>query len=103
MNFNDLKILQDTIPGDELIRVELTNGTKIHITKEDRLTRSSFDAHTVKVIKKLSTGTQCVFINLNKVVVFCNTRKSTVLRSLNNDKPETIPIPGSIPNGDDAL
>ena len=101
MNFNDLKILQDHLTISEAIRVELTNGTKIYIKKEDRLTRSNYDAHTVKVIKKLNAGTQCLFINLDQVVVFCNTRKSRILRSLaNNGKPE---IPGSIPNGDDDL
>ena len=104
MNFNDLKILQDHLTSDELIRVELTNGTKIYIKKEDRLTRSSYNTTTVKIIKKLNEGTQCIFINLNQVAVFCNTRKSTVLRSLTNDKPELISLSGFIPKkGDDAL
>ena len=75
MNSNDLKILQDNLKVNEVIRVELTNGAKIYITKEDRLTRSSYDAHTVKVVKKLNAGTQCIFINLDQVAVFCNTRK----------------------------
>lgn len=101
MNFNDLKILQDHLTISETIRVELTNGTKIYIKKEDRLTRSSYDASTVQVVKKLNAGTQCLFINLHEVVLFCNTRKSRILRSLaNNGKPE---ISGSIPNGDDDL
>ena len=79
MNFNDIKIAHDVLRDDEVLRFELINGAKFIVTKDDRLTRSTYTPNTLRVIKKLSTGTQCISINLNHVSVICNTRKSSWL------------------------
>lgn len=84
MNYNDITLLQTALKEDEVLRFELVNGTKFIVTKNDRITRSTYTPTVLRVIKKLPTGTQCITINLEHVCLVCNTRKSSWLSKDNN-------------------
>lgn len=84
MNYNDITLLQTALKEGEVLRFELVNGTKFIVTKNDRITRSTYTPTVLRVIKKLSTGTQCITINLEHVCLVCNTRKSSWLSNDNN-------------------
>lgn len=84
MNFNDIKLSHNALKPNEALRFELVNGSKFIVTKNDRITRSTYTPTVLRVIKKLPTGRQCISINLKHVCVVCNTRKKSWLSKNDN-------------------
>ena len=95
MNFNDIQLAHTSLKPDEVLRFELTNGTKFVIENTDRITRSTYTPTVLRVLKELPAGRQCLTINLKHVCVVCNTRKTSWLSKDNKNS--------YVKKGDDAL
>ena len=78
MNFNEVYTLQKSLKNNEVLRLELVNNKIIMISDEDTLNRDNYNCNILHVVKKLSTGVQTILIDLDYIVVACNTRKVKV-------------------------
>ena len=74
MNINEFRYLFEELYDDEVLRIELVNGTKIYCLPSDAFI---VESTIIEIIKPIKDKQQRILIDGNAIAVICTMSKET--------------------------